>query len=73
MWLATGAMQVQELAAAVQDGVLTMWQVHPERPDFRASFHVHDDDRWEGVQHARDDDGEWQPRFRLSAQRIPCD
>ncbi|MEM6707105.1 MAG: hypothetical protein AAF690_30660, partial [Acidobacteriota bacterium] len=44
MWIATVGKQTQDLRAQVQDGKLVMWQVHPERPGFRAEFTVEDED-----------------------------
>ncbi len=73
MWIATGARQVQDLRAKTVDGVLTMWQVYPERPDFKATFHIDDEDHWSRVTYARDEDGEWVKTFKLAAARIPCD
>jgi len=72
MWIATGARTVQELRAEVIDDVLTMWQISPERPDFKATFTVHDADHWDRVSYTTDPDGAWVRQFRLSATRIPC-
>ena len=73
MWVATGAHQVQDLRARVIDGVLTMWQVYPERPDFKAEFLIEDADRWSRITYAKDENGEWVKTFMLSASRIPCE
>lgn len=72
MWIATGAHQVQDLRASIQEGVLTMWQEYPERPDFRATFHIDDADHWSRVTYAKDESGEWVKTFLLAATRIPC-
>ena len=72
MWIATSGRQVQDLRAKVIDDVLTMWQVYPERPGFKASFHVEDDDHWNRVTYAKNDDGEWAKTFKLAAARIDC-
>ena len=72
MWVATGAHQVQDLRAKVIDGVLTMWQVYPERPDFRAEFEVTDSDHWARIAYTLGEDGEWVMTFKLAATRIPC-
>lgn len=72
MWVATGGRQVQDLRAKIVDGKLTMWQVYPDRPTFRAYFERLDADRWHRITLARDDAGEWQPTFKLVATRIPC-
>lgn len=72
MWIATGAHQVQDLRAKMIDGVLTMWQVYPERADFKAEFEVYDQDHWARLEYTRNDGGEWEPRFKLAASRIPC-
>ena len=72
MWVATGAHQVQDLRARVIDGILTMWQVYPERDDFRAEFEVYDADHWARIEYSRNEAGEWEPRFRLAASRISC-
>lgn len=73
MWVHTSGRQVQDLRAKVIDGKLTMWQVYPERPNFRAYFERLDPDRWQRVTLAPDEDGEWQPTFSLVATRIPCE
>ena len=72
MWVATGGRQVQDLRAKVIDGVLTMWQVYPDRPDFQATFHIEDADHWSRVTDAKDENGEWVKTFLLAATRIPC-
>ena len=36
MWVHSAGRQVQDLRAKVIDGKVTMWQVYPERPGFRA-------------------------------------
>lgn len=73
MWIATSGRQVQDLRAKVIDGVLTMWQEYPDRPNFRATFHIEDDDHWSRVTLAKDEDGEWVKTFKLAATRISCD
>ncbi|MBD3648429.1 MAG: hypothetical protein HUJ31_13475 [Pseudomonadales bacterium] len=72
MWIATAGKTVQDLRAKIIDGVLTMWQVYPERPDFRAIFNVYDD-RWERISFTHDDEGNWVRQYKLAATRIPCD
>ncbi|WP_370336473.1 hypothetical protein [Parvularcula marina] len=72
MWIATAGRQVQDLRAKVMDGVLTMWQVYPERPEFKATFHIEDEDHWARISYVPDENGEWQPQFKLAATRIPC-
>ena len=72
MWIATGAKQVQDLRAKVIDGVLTMWQVYPERPGFRAEFEIADADHWSRIAYTPDDEGNMVKTFKLAASRIPC-
>jgi hypothetical protein len=73
MWVALPFHQVQDLRAEVQDGVLTMWQVDPERPGWKADFEIIDADRRARVDYIQDPEGgAWTPRFRLEATRIPC-
>ena len=72
MWVATNGRQVQDLRAGMRDGALTMWQVYPERPDFKAVFEVTDQDHWARINFTRNDQGEWQQQFKLAATRIPC-
>lgn len=72
MWVATGAHQVQDLRAAMLDGKLTMWQVYPERDDFKAEFEVYDPDHWARIEYLKNEDGEWVERFKLAASRITC-
>ena len=73
MWIATGGNQVQDLRAAVKDDVLTMWQIYPERPNFKAEFFVEDEDHWYRVGYTKDDAGAWVKNFKLAATRIACD
>ena len=63
---------VQDLRARVIDGVLTMWQVYPERPDFRAYFNRYDDGSWERISLVPDGEGGWKKQFRLYARPIAC-
>lgn len=72
MWIATGGRQVQDLRAKMIDGVLTMWQVYPERPDFRAEFHIDDADHWARIEFVKNDKGDWVKLYKLAAERIPC-
>ncbi len=72
MWVSTAGHQVQDLRAQVKDGVLTMWQVYPERPGWKAEFEVLDDNRWARVSYQLNGDGQWQPQFRLVATRTAC-
>jgi len=72
MWIATSGNQVQDLRAKVIDGVLTMWQAYPDRPNFRATFEIEDEDHWARIAFAKDDEGEWVKTFKLAATRIPC-
>ncbi len=72
MWVSNAAHVVQDLRAKVIDGKLTMWQVYPERPNFKAVFEVVDENRWHRIEYKKDDKGEWQPAFKLAATRIPC-
>lgn len=73
MWISSLSNQVQDLRAKQTDGVLTMWQEYPERPDFRAEFEVIDDDNWRRISYGKSADGEWVKQFMLSASRIACD
>ena len=70
MWIATAGRQVQDLRAQVIDGVLTMWQEHPERPGWKAEFRVLDEKRWERIGYQLDAEGVHQPQFRLVATRV---
>jgi hypothetical protein len=72
MWISLPSREVQDMRAAERDGTLTMWQVYPERPDWKAEFEVIDDDHWARVSFVRDDAGAWTPQYRLAATRIPC-
>ena len=72
MWIATGGRQVQDLRARMIDGKLTMWQVYPDRPNFRAEFNIADEDSWNRVAYSKDEGGEWVKTFLLSATKIPC-
>ena len=72
MWVATAAHQVQDLRAKVIDGVLTMWQVYPDRPDFRAYFERYGPDSWARISQVPDGKGGWKKQFLLKATRIPC-
>ena len=72
MWVATAGKQVQDLRAEMRDGVLTMWQVYPERPNFQATFHIDDADNWHRISYIPDEKGGWLPQFKLAATRLPC-
>ncbi len=72
MWIATNGNQVQDLRAKMIDGVLTMWQVYPERPNFRAEFHIDDEDHWSRIAYGKDENGEEIKTFKLAATRIGC-
>lgn len=72
MWIATSNKTVADIRARVEDGVLTMWQVYPPRPDFKAIFTVHDADHWDRVSFKHDDKGNWVRQYKLAASRIPC-
>lgn len=72
MWIAMPARQVQDLRAEVRDGRLTMWQVHPERPGWKAEFEIVDADHWARVSYTAAPDGGWVPEYRLEATRRPC-
>ncbi|MEZ5921701.1 MAG: hypothetical protein R3C60_10165 [Parvularculaceae bacterium] len=72
MWVATGNHQVQDLRAKMIDGKLTMWQVYPERPNFRAEFEVFDADHWARISYTKDEKGGWVKQYKLAASRIPC-
>lgn len=74
MWIAEPTRVVQDLRAELRDGVLTMWQVHPERTGWKAEFERIDADRWARVSYVQDAaTGEWTPQFRLAATRVPCE
>ncbi len=73
MWIAQPAYQVQDLRAEVREGILTMWQVYPERPGWKAEFEIADEDRWARIAYVQDEEGAWTPQFRLAATRIPCE
>jgi len=72
MWVASNTGQVQDLRAKMIDGRLTVWQEYPERPDFRAVFERLGPDSWHRITYAKDEEGAWQPTFKLTATRIPC-
>ncbi|MGD8384223.1 MAG: hypothetical protein PVF89_02335 [Lysobacterales bacterium] len=72
MWIATSKKEVSDLRAQVQNGTLTMWQVYPPRPDFKAIFNIHDDDRWDRISFTQDASGHWVKQYKLAATRIPC-
>ncbi|HSM35152.1 MAG TPA: hypothetical protein VK837_02035 [Longimicrobiales bacterium] len=74
MWIAEPGYQVQDLRAEVRDGVLTMWQVYPDRPGWKAEFEVTDADHWARIAYVQEEEGgAWTPQFRLAASRVPCD
>ncbi len=72
MWISTPGRIVQDLRAEVRDGMLTMWQVYPDRPDFKAIFNVRDEDHWERISFTHDENGNWVRQYKLAATRIPC-
>ena len=72
MWVSTSGLQVQDLRAQERDGVLTMWQIYPERKGWKAEFEILSDSTWQRIDYTQDDAGEWQPGFKLVAQRLAC-
>lgn len=72
MWIHSGGRHVQDLRAKMIDGKLTMWQVYPERPNFRAYFERTGPDSWHRISLVPGENGEWVPQFKLAATRIPC-
>lgn len=72
MWISLPERQVQDLRAQIQDGVLTMWQVYPERPGWKAQFEITDADHWARISYVQNDAGAWTPQYRLAATRITC-
>lgn len=72
MWLASGSHTVQDLRARMENGRLIMWQVYPERPDFRAEFEITDADHWARISYTKDDNSEWVKQYKLAATRLPC-
>lgn len=73
MWVSTGAAQVLDLRAGLRDGKLTMWQVYPQPIDLIADFTVEDEDHWHRISYVQNEAGDWQPKYKLRATRIPCD
>ena len=73
MWISTAGHQVQDLRAEIRAGELTMWQVYPARPGWKAVFELIDEDRWARVSYQQDEQDDWQPQFRLEATRQPCE
>lgn len=72
IWVYSGNYQATDLRAKMEEGRLTMWQVYPERPNFRAYFERYSPDNWARITLAPDADGGWQKTVKLSATRIPC-
>lgn len=71
MWISTATHQVQDLRAEIREGVLTMWQVYPERPGWKAEFTVTDERHWERISYVRNEQtGTWDPQFRLAATKV---
>lgn len=73
MWISTSGAQVQDLRAGLRNGKLTMWQIYPTAIDPVADFTVEDADHWHRVSYVQDEAGEWQPKYKLRATRLPCD
>lgn len=72
MWISNFNHVVQDLRAKVIDGKLTMWQVYPDRPDFKAEFEVVNENQWHRIHYGKNDAGEWEKKVKLLATRIPC-
>ena len=72
MWISTSGKQVQDLRAGSIDGVLTMWQVYPERVGWKAEFENLDKCRWARADYVKQKSGSWQPQFRLVATKRAC-
>ena len=72
MWVHSRSRQVQDLRAKVIDETLTMWQLTPERPGFRAIFERVGPDSWYRIAYQTNEAGEEEPTYKLLATRIPC-
>ncbi len=73
MWISSSGRQVQDLRAKLIQGKLTMWQVHPPREGWKAEFEVIDSGSWSRTSYLRNDNGVWQPQFKLVARRTLCE
>ena len=73
MWIATSGLQVQDLRAGFQNGKLTMWQVYPERPGWKAVFSRENAHTWSRVAYQQNETGDWLPQFKLMARRVGCE
>ncbi len=73
MWISLPERQVQDLRAEMRGGILTLWQVYPDRPGWKAEFEITDADHWARVSYVKDPDADqWTPQYRLAATRIRC-
>jgi hypothetical protein len=72
MWTSSGTLQPQDLRAEIRNGVLTMWQVYPDRPNFKAEFFSVDDDNWYRISYTKDENNNWVKQYKLSAKRLKC-
>lgn len=73
MRVATAGAQVQDLRAEMRDGKLTMWQVYPTEIDPIADFTIEDSDHWHRISYVQNEAGDWVPKYKLRASRIPCE
>ena len=71
-WIHTGKPAPTALAAKMRDGMLTMWQLHPDGPNWEATFAVTSGDQWTRTRYVIDEDGVRTPQFQLIATRVPC-
>lgn len=70
MWVARPGYQVQDLRARLEEDGLTMWQIYPERENWKAVFEILDENTWARTGYSRESsDADWQPQFRLVATR----
>ncbi len=61
-------------AAMGEDGVLRMWQVHPEPETERfIYFEIIDDTHWARVDGTVEEDGTEVPSLRIDAFKVPCE
>ena len=72
MWISTASMQVQDLRAKIIDGVLTMWQTYPVREGWKAEFKQLSEQRWQRIDYQQNEQGVWQPGFKLIATKRSC-
>jgi hypothetical protein len=73
MWMRNDQLTPTILRSQVkEDGNMHLWRVHPTPEDRQVHFESFDEDNWARFDHVKNEAGEWTPKYKLEAHRLPC-